>query len=73
MGIVPSTAPKSLTSDTTLSDHILIVDAYSNIPKVYGMEKIATEEDMDRLDIFQSRFVKILADTGKELTSTEFK
>ena len=42
MDIIPSTAPKSLTSDTTFSNYILIVDAYSNIPKLYGVEKITT-------------------------------
>ena len=31
MGVVPSTAPKSLTSDTTVSNYLLIVDAYSKI------------------------------------------
>ena len=40
MDIVPSTAPKSLTIDTTCSNYLLIVDAYSKIPKLYGMEKI---------------------------------
>ena len=59
MDIVPSTSPKSLTSDTTFYNYILIVDAYSNIPKKYGMEKIITEEVMDKLDMFQSRFGKI--------------
>ena len=44
MDIIPSTAPKILTSDTTFSNYILIVDAYSNIPKIYGMEKITTED-----------------------------
>ena len=43
MNIIPSTAPKRLTSDTTFSNYILIVDAYYNIPKLYGMEKITTE------------------------------
>ena len=42
MNIIPSTAPKSLTSDTTFSNYILIVDAYSKIPKLYGTEKITT-------------------------------
>ena len=42
MNIITSTAPKSLTSDTTFSNYILIVDAYSKIPKLYGMEKITT-------------------------------
>ena len=59
MDIVPSTAPKSLTSGTTFSNYLLIVDAYSNIPKNYGMEKITTEEVMDKLDMFQSRFWNI--------------
>ena len=36
MYIVPSTATKSLTCDTTFSNYILIVDAYSKIPKLYG-------------------------------------
>ena len=43
MDIIPSTSPKSLTSDTTFSNYLLIVYAYSNIPKRYGMEKITTE------------------------------
>ena len=59
MDIVPSTSPKRLTSDIMFSNYLLIVDAYSNIPKLYGMEKITTEEVMDKLDMFQSRFGKI--------------
>ena len=43
MNIIPSTAPKSLTSDTTFSNYLLIVDDYSKIPKLYGMENITTE------------------------------
>ena len=84
MDIVPSTAPKSLTSDTTFSNYLLIVDAYSKIPKRYGMDKITTEEVMDKLDMFQSRFGKIdqfgwwdleriSADAGTQFTLTEFK
>ena len=37
MDIIPSTAPNILTSDTTFSNYPLIVDAYSKIPKLYGM------------------------------------
>ena len=48
------------------------------------MEKITTEEVMDKLDIFQSRFGEfdefvwwyleiISADAGTQFTSTEFK
>ena len=59
MDIVPSTAPKSLTSDTKISSYLLIVDAYYKITKLYGMEKITTEEVMNKLDMFQSRFGKL--------------
>ena len=59
MDIVPSTAPKSLKSGTTFSNYLLIVDAYSKIQKLYGMEKITKEEVMDKLDMFQSIFGKI--------------
>ena len=48
MDIIPYTAPKSLTNDTTFSNYLLIVDAYSNIPKLYGMENITTAEVMDK-------------------------
>ena len=84
MDIIPSTAPTNLTSDTTFSNYLLIVDAYYNIPKLYGMEKITTEKVMDKLDMFQSRSGKIdefgwwdlerisaYADT--QFTSMEFK
>ena len=42
MGIIASTATKNLTSETTFSNYLLIFDAYSKIPKLYGMEKITT-------------------------------
>ena len=83
MDIIPSTAPTSLTSDANFSNHILFVDAYSKIPKLYGKEKMTTEEVMDKLDIFQSIFGMIdkfgwwdleiiSADSGTQFTSTEF-
>ena len=59
MDVITSTTPKRLTSDTTFSNYILIVDAYSNIPKLYGMDKITIEEVMDKLDMFQSKLGKI--------------
>ena len=52
MDIIPSTAPKSLTNDTNFQNYLLIVDAYSKIPKLYGMENITTAEVMDKLDMF---------------------
>ena len=84
MDIIPSTAPKFLTSDTTFSNYLLILDAYFKIPKLYGMENITTEEVMDKLDMFQSRFGKIdqfgwwdleriSADSGTQFNPTKFK
>ena len=52
MDILPSTAPNHLTSDTTFYNCLLSVDAYSKIPKLYVMEKITTEEIMNKLDMF---------------------
>ena len=59
MDIIPSTAPKSLTNDTNFKNYLLIVDAYSKIPKLYAMENITTAEVMAKLGMFQSRFGKI--------------
>ena len=84
MDIIPSTSPKSLTRYTTFSNYLLIVDAYSKIPKLYGMETITTEEVMDKLDTFQSRFgvidefgwwdlERISSDVGTQFNSTKFK
>ena len=49
MDIIPYTASKSLTNDTTFSNYLLIVDAYSKIPKLYDMENITSAEVMDKL------------------------
>ena len=84
MDIIPSTVPNSLTSETTYYNYLLIVDAYFKIPKLYGMEKISTEQVTDKMDMFQYRFGKIdefgwwdlettSADTGKQFNSMEFK
>ena len=84
MDIIPSTAPNSFKSETKLSNYILIVDAYSKIPRIYGIKKIATEEVVDELDMLQSRFGKInefgwwyleriSADAARQFTSREFK
>ena len=58
MDIIPSTAPKSLTSDTTFSNYLLFFDAYSKIPKLYCIEESSIEELMDKLDMFQTIFGK---------------
>ena len=56
MDIIISTAPKTLTSDTNISNYILIFISDFKIPKRFGMEKILTEEVLDKLDMFQSIF-----------------
>ena len=59
MVIIPVIAQNVLTSKTTFSNYLLIVNAYSKIPKLYGTEIIDTEEVMGALDMFQYIFVKI--------------
>ena len=59
MDIILAISSKLLTKDTTFSTYLLIVDAYSKISKLYGMENITTEEVMDKLDMFQARFLKV--------------
>ena len=84
MDITISIASKSLTGDKKKSNYLLPVYAYSKIPKLFGMDKITTEEVMDKIDMFQSRFGKIdefgwwdldriSADAVTQCTSTEFK
>ena len=84
METITATPPESLTSETTLSNHLLIFDASSKIPKLYGMEIITTEEVMDKLDMFQDRFEKIdkfgwwdleriSSDAGTQFTSMDFR
>ena len=64
MDVILKTSPKVLTSETTFSHYHLIVDAYSNIPKLYGVELITTEEVMHKLDMFQDRFLKYTSLAG---------
>ena len=59
MSIIPATAPKNWQVRPILLNYLLIVDACSKVPKLYVMDRITTEEVMEKLDIFQSRFGKI--------------
>ena len=56
--IFPSIAPNVLASETTFSNDLLIFGVHFKITKLYGTEKITTEEVMDKIDMFQSRFGK---------------
>ena len=73
MGIIPSTAPKSLTNDTNFQNYLLIVDAYSKIPILYGMENITTAEVMEKLEFGWWYLERISIDAGTQFTLTEFK
>ena len=46
MDILPSTAPKILTSDTTFSNYLLIFGAYSKIPKLLAGDTGNAWEDI---------------------------
>ena len=59
MDNISDKSPKDLTKDTTFYNYLLMVDAYSKIPKFYGMENITNEEVMDKLDMFQAIFGKV--------------
>ena len=59
MEIIPATSSKSLTKGTNFDNQLLILDAYYNIPKFYGMENNTTQESMDKLDMLQEIFGKL--------------
>ena len=59
MDLITLSASKRLKSDTIFSNYFVIFDAYSKIPKLYGMDKMTTEEVIDNMDMFQSRSRKI--------------
>ena len=59
MDMIPATSNKSSKIYTNFENYLLIVDAYSKIPKLYGMENISIEEVMEKLDMFWERFVKV--------------
>ena len=58
MNNIPGTSPKTLIGETKFSKYLFIVNTYSKITKIYSMEIIAIEEVMNKLDIFQARFLK---------------
>ena len=59
MNIIPAIYSKSLTKYTAFDYYLLILDAYSKVTKLYGMENITTEEVMENLYMFQARFGKV--------------
>ena len=58
MDTITATSSKSLTKDINLVNYLLIVDAYSKITKLYGMENITFEEVMDKQDTFRQHLKK---------------
>ena len=59
MDTTPSISSKILTKDTTFTNYLLIVDTYSKLPIIYGMEDITTEKVMYKIDMFQASFGKL--------------
>ena len=43
MEIILAASSKSFTKGTAFDNYFLVIDAYSKIPKLYGMENITTE------------------------------
>ena len=56
---IPVISSKSLTKDTTFDNSHLIIDAYSETQKLYGMENITTEQVTEKPDMFQAIFGKV--------------
>ena len=84
MDITTATAPEVLTSEINFLIIFLVFDTYSKTKKLDGMYIITAEEVMDKLDMFQPRFVKIdkfgwwdfeiiSVYAGMQFTSTEFQ
>ena len=59
MEIITSTYSKSLTKDTTFANYLLILDVFSKLTKLCGIENINTKEVMDKLDMFRARCVTV--------------
>ena len=84
MDIISTITSKILTKDITLFNYLLIVYVCSKLPILYGMGNITTEEVMENIDLFQSRFGKldefgcwyleqIQTDSVAQFTSKEFE
>ena len=52
METIPSIFSKSFTKYNTSGNYLLVMDAYSKIPKLYVMVNITTEEVMEKIDMF---------------------
>ena len=57
--IITATSPKTLTIETTLSNYLLIVDAYSKNPKLYGIKELILRKKWISLICVQARFEKV--------------
>ena len=59
MDIIPAIYSKRLTKYNTFANYLLVLHAYSKLPRFYGMKKITLEEVMGKRDIFQAIFGKL--------------
>ena len=83
MDIIPAKASKSSTKDTTFANYLVIVDVYTKIIQLHGMENITSDKVMAKIGMFQERFEKvdgfcwwdmkkIQSDAGMQFTSNGF-
>ena len=84
LDIIPSPHSRNINKETSFANYLLIVDAYSRILHLYGLDDSTTEAVMDKLDEFQARYDKvdafgwwnidrITANAWPQFTSQEFK
>ena len=84
MDIILYPCKKGLTARSSFENYLLVVDAYSRVPRLYGLEETTTAEVMDFLDVFIAEFGKVdqfgwvdidrlRADAGPQFTSEDFK
>ena len=59
MDIIPLPCRQGLTAKTTFANYLLVVDAYSRMTRLYGLEETTTEAVMDKLDVFIAELGKV--------------
>ena len=83
MDIIPAPHKSSFDPDCDFSHYLLIVDTYSRIPRLYGLNDLNTEAVVEKIEELVARYVKvndfgwwnigrIQTDAGPQFTSEEF-
>ena len=83
MDIIPAPHKSSFDPNCGFSNYLLIVDTYSRIPRMCGLNELHSEAVMDKIEEFVARYGevnkfgwwnigRIQADAGPQFTSEEF-